>query len=74
MNAEQIISQTAEFVGREARSSACCIPMNDRGYWELVGQDFMGFFSKQTFGESAEYQWETRQVDQLRNLWIWRKR
>ena len=74
MIVETIVSQTADFVGREARTSACCIPMRDREYWALVGKAFMDFFSRNPTGESAEYQWETRRVDDLCNLWIWRKR
>jgi hypothetical protein len=73
MTAEQIIAKTAEFVKREADTTACCIPMRDRGYVRLVGQDFMVFFSKNQIGESAQYKWETRHVDQLCNLWIWHK-
>ena len=73
LTAEDIIARTAEFVKREADTSACCIPMRDREYWHLVGQDFMVFFSRNQYGESAEYKWETRYVDQLCNLWIWRK-
>ena len=71
---EDILSKTAGFVKREANATACCIPMNDREYWQLVGKDFMDFFSVNQLGTSEQYQWETRRVDHLRNLWIWRKR
>lgn len=71
--AEEIISETASFVKREADDKACCIPMRDREYWRLVGKDFMDFFIANPLGESTEYKWETRRVDGLCNLWIWRK-
>jgi hypothetical protein len=75
MTVEQIIAGTAGFVKREADSNtAVCIPMRDREYWALVGKAFMDFFSRNQLGESAEYKWETRHVDGLCNLWIWRKR
>jgi hypothetical protein len=68
---DQIIAAAPAFVARDAER-ACCIPMRDRGYWELMGQEFMAFFSRNEQGESKGYKWETRKVDQLCNLWVWK--
>lgn len=70
--ADEIIENSAAFIAREAAQSACCIPMRDHEYWALVGADFMTYFSKHQIGTGERYQWETRHVDQLCNLWIWR--
>ena len=73
MTAEEIVAGTAAFVKAEASKQACGVPMRDREYWALLGQNFMNFFNVHQYGESAEYKWETRHVDGLCNLWIWHK-
>lgn len=69
---DEIIESVPFIVSDIASLAKCtCIDMRDRGYWELVGRDFMDHFSRNRFGKSERYQWETRCPDGLLNLWIW---
>ena len=72
ITADSII-EAVSWLAKELSDRPAGIPMNKPEYWGLVGMAFMDFFSCNLNGESDKYTWETRIVDDLRNLWIWRK-
>jgi len=72
ITADSII-EAVPWLAEEAARSAGSVPMNNREYWALVGPAFMDFFSRNLNGQTDKYTWETRIVDDLRNLWIWHK-
>jgi hypothetical protein len=39
----------------------------------LISREFVDFFKEYPYGETDKYMWETKKVDQLQNLYIWRK-
>ena len=54
------------------------IPLHDHGAADyiqagFISQEFVDFFKANWFGETDKYMWETKKVDQLQNLYIWRK-
>ena len=67
MNANQIIAKAPQWVRDDARY-ACCIPMNDAGYQQLLSREFIAFFRGEPQGATDQYEWHTVRVDQLCNL------
>ena len=48
------------------------VALHNRDYCELVGFQFVSFFTRHQNGTTPKYTWETRKVDKLINLRVWK--
>jgi len=75
-NPDELINQFSHIVRDASRPYSCAVISmhNTADYLRagLLSQEFIDYFSANSFGESETYKWETRRVDQIVNLKIWK--
>ena len=69
--AEALIEKQSWLVGDINRYGGL-VALHKRDYCELVGFQFVSFFSRHQSGKTPKYPWETRKVDELTNLHVWK--
>jgi len=69
----EIMGKAPNWLKEDAEKFGRMIPLTDSGYIELVGTEFVKFFSRfeNMEGETNEWKWHVRRVDELINLTIW---
>ena len=68
------IIESVPFIVRQLDQYGAGVNMADQDYRDLVGKEFVDFFTVHPFGETEKYIWETVKVDQLNNLKIEKKK
>lgn len=72
--ANDVIDKLPSFLSRKLNipNGLAQIALHQPDYRDAIGSDAIRFFEDHPNGETNKYKWETRNIDQLRNVNIWR--
>lgn len=74
MDADRIINN-CEIVARQANLFGCVVALNKADEYIQEGiytNELVEFLTDNPYGSTNKYQWETRRVDELVNVTIWK--